>query len=122
MATMRPIKAIFIGCVVILMTFCAGIAVWLFQEKEYSRITSTDGRYAAIVTYRRYQSMIPRLPGQGSDMEGFVVIKDTSGVQYGKVPIALVWMARDIRWDNDGATIPGAVTWKFSTRECASWD
>lgn len=104
------------------MTFCVGIALWLFQEEEYNRIMSPDGKYVAVVTYRRYHSFIPTSPGQGGDKAGFIYIKDASGVQFGKAPIPMVWMARDLRWDNNGATLPGEVTWNFSARECDLWD
>lgn len=91
--------------------------VCLFQEVEYQRVVSPDGSYTAIVTYRRYESLKPKAPGQSLDKAGFIRIVDTRGTYYGKIPVPMVWMSDDLQWPPGGARLPLVGEWDFVKRE-----
>lgn len=97
-------------------------AAWLFQEEEYRRFDSSDGKYTAVVTYRRYTLLLPAFPGQSGDKAGFIKIEDGRGANYGKVPVPMVWMASDLEWGDGGARLKFVGEWDFSTREHQYWD
>lgn len=103
-----------IGCLIILVGI--GVVILLFQEDEYLRVTSPDGKYTAIVTYRRYQALLPMGPGQSSDKPGFIRIEDSSGSNLGKIPLPMVQMAYDLEWTPTGAEIRLVGEWDFSRR------
>ena len=100
-----------------LLLIAAWLAFFLTREHEYLRIASPDGRYAAVVTYRAYETLLPALPGQSSDMPGFIRIEDQHGSNFGRIEVPMVWMARDLEWTSDGARLALAGEWKFPTRE-----
>jgi hypothetical protein len=56
---------------------------WLRQEDEYLRVNSPDGKYTAIVTCRRYASLLPIFPGGSGDKSGFIRIEGPGGSNYG---------------------------------------
>ena len=95
---------------------------WLFQEVEYRRIVSPGSSHTAIVTYRRYESLRPKVPGQSSDKAGFIRIVDTRGTHYGKIPIPMVWMSDDLQWIPGGARLPLVGEWDFAKREYRYWN
>ena len=108
------------GFVVVLIV--GTVSTWLFQEDEYLRIDSPDGRHTAIVTYRRYESLRPTFPGQSGDKAGFIKIEDKSGMNYGRISIPLVWMSRDLQWTHEGADLPLVCKWDFARREYRFWN
>lgn len=72
------------------------VAIWLLQEVEYERISSPDGGYTAIVTYRRIEAFRPTFTGQSGEKAGFIRIEDKAERNYGKIGIPMVWMSRDL--------------------------
>jgi len=109
-----------IGC---LFAVSAGVvSIWLFQEVEYFRFKSPDNQHIAIVTWRRYESWMPAFPGQGSDRPGFVRIEEAGGVNYGRIAIPMVWMARDLEWTRHGAELKMVCQWDFLKQEIRYWN
>lgn len=106
-----------------LVLLCAGAgAAWFFQEIEYLRLDSPDGRYRAIVTCRRLESLWPTLPGQSGDKAGFIRIEDKDGRNYGKAGLPMVSMARDLEWTRGGADLKLVCEWDFAKREYRFWN
>lgn len=104
------------------LLLCAVGAAVLLSEVEYRRFSSPDHHYTAIVTYRRYQSFLPTLPGQSSDKEGSIRIVDSSGTNYGKIAIPMVWMAEELEWTARGAELGIVGRWDFFKREYRYWN
>jgi hypothetical protein len=100
----------------------AAVATWLFQEVEYLRIDSPDGKYTAIVTYRRYESLRPTFPGQSGDKEGFIRIENQNGLNYGKIGVPTIGMSRDLEWTDNGADLKLVCEWDFAKREYRFWN
>lgn len=109
-----------IACLIALTT-SVGL-VWLFQEDEYLRIHSPNGQHTAIVTYRRYESLLPMFPGQSGDKAGSIRIEDVGGLNYGKIGVPMVTMSRDLEWTADGARLKFVGEWVFSNREYRYWN
>jgi hypothetical protein len=106
--------------VIVLVLVIAGIT--LFQEVVYRKIPSADGRYIAVVTYRRYEAWRPTLPGHSGDKAGFISIYDSAGVQYGRMPIPMVSMGAELEWTLAGAELKCVGEWNFSSRTCRIWN
>jgi hypothetical protein len=112
----------------VLIIFCfiivgsTTLAAWLLHEQEYLRVSSPNGEHTAIVTYRRYEEFLPRFPGQTGDKAGFIRIEDSSGVNYGKIAIPMVWMSRDLQWTEVGASLKLVADWDFNQREYRYWN
>lgn len=98
------------------------VAYWLLQEIEYTRLSSPKSGHVALITYHRYQSLLPMAPGQSGDKPGYIRITDASGRKYPKLPIPMIQMSRDIIWTKNGATLPLCAEWNFITREVRYWD
>lgn len=108
------------GCLIVVIT---GVTLfWLVQEDEYLRIESPDGKYTAIVTYPRYRSLLPMMPGGSGDKEGFIRIEDSGGSNYGKIDVPMVSMSRDLEWTADGARLKLVGEWVFLNREYRYWN
>ena len=95
--------------------------IHLFSREEVTRISDPSGRYTAVVTKRRYQSFVSRMPGQGSDAPGFVEIFGPSGESRGRVPLQMVQFAYQLRWGSSRAEIPLVAEWDFTRRTCYYW-
>jgi hypothetical protein len=121
---MKPLKhqrPLLIAAALVLL--CAGAgSVWLFQEIECLRIDSPDGRYRAIVTCRRLESLRPTFPGQSGDKAGFIRIEDKDGRNYGKVGLPMVSTARGLEWTRGGADLKLVCRWDFAKREYRFWN
>lgn len=100
----------------------AGLAYLLMQESEYRRIASPDGRYTAIASFRGYELLVPRFPGQAGDKGGSIRIEGVDGTDYGSIPVPMVSMIHDIRWEQDGAYLVAIGEWDFPAREYAYWN
>jgi hypothetical protein len=81
------------------------VATWLFQEVECLRIGSPNRQHTAVVTYRRYELFQTTFPGQSEDKSGFIRIEDKNGINYGRIEIPMVSMARDLEWTHEGARL-----------------
>lgn len=108
------------SCLVVLIA--GAVAIWLLQEVEYQRINSPDGRYKAIVTYRRIEAFRPIFPGQSGDKAGFIRIEDKDEKNYGKIGVPMVWMSRDLKWTDGGADLKLVCEWNFAKREYRFWN
>ena len=91
-------------------------------EGEYARINSPDGKYTAIATYSLSQLIIPRFPGQSGDKVGYVRIEGSNGIDYGKIPVPMIYMVHDIQWTNHGAQLVAVGDWDFAKREYRYWN
>ena len=114
-------RPLLIVCSIVVLII-AVVAVWVSQEVEYLRINSPDGKHTAIVTYRRYQSFRPTLPGQSGDKEGFIRIEDKNGINYGRIGVPMVWMSRQLEWTNEGADLKLVCGWDFAKGEYRFWN
>ncbi len=108
---------------VVYLSFQAGV-VWtnLHAETEYERVTSPDGRYTAVVTYPNWASTMIMPPGHSSDKPGFVTIYGTDKTNYGNIPIPMLFFSHDLRWEKDGASIPGIGEWRFKDWDYWYWN
>lgn len=98
----------------------ATVASYLFSREEVSRFSGPAGKYTVVISKRRYQSHVMRMPGQGSDAPGVVEIFDATGVSYGRVPVEMLQLA-DVRWTSSGAEIPLIGEWDFQRHTCWYW-
>lgn len=110
-AAIFAVGAIFVVC-----------AKLLEQEGEYRRVTSPDGRYVAIATFPISETMVMRFPGQSGDKRGFIRIMGVDGTNYGKVPVGMVQMIYDMRWEKNGASLCCWNHWNFKTRSFSYWN
>ena len=106
----------------LVLAIAAGVSIWLFSEAEYLRIKSPDGEYTAVVTYRRLELYRPTFPGQSGDKSGYIRIEDSEGANYGKIPVGMVSMSRDLEWTEEGADLTMVGEWNFSKREYRYWN
>ncbi len=116
-----PVKvalAAFTGLVVL---GAAGV-LWLLTPREQRRFPSTDGRYQIVLLSQPYQSLIPRMPGGGSDRPGWVELEDNNGRSFGRVPIAMLHMVHSLQFTEDGASIPAVGRWEFRARRVRYWN
>jgi hypothetical protein len=105
------------------MVLIAGLAaVLILQEAEYLRINSPDGHYTAIVTYPGGLKFQSSFPGQSGDKAGFIRIEDREGINYGKIGVPMVSMARDLKWTEKGAELTLVGEWNFARREYRFWN
>jgi hypothetical protein len=109
-----------VACLIALVI--GAVVTWLLQEVEYLRIDSPDGRYTAIVTYRRIESFRPSFPGHSGDKAGFVRIEDKSGRNYGKIGVPMVEMSHELEWSAGGAALKLVGEWDFAKREYRFWN
>lgn len=81
------------------------------RTEEYDRVTSPDGRYVAVATYRRYQACVPRMPGGGGDKPGFITLFRRDGSSCGRVSVSMVNFLYSLRWDDGSVSIPAEANW-----------
>ena len=96
-------RRLLVASVALIALPIGGVLFLAFQEGEYRREPSPDGRYTAIATYRVLDAMVPRFPGQSGDKAGHIRIEGTDGTDYGRMPVPMVSMIYDIRWEMGGA-------------------
>ena len=118
----RSRKKILAVAALIVVIIAGGGAVWLFHEDEYLRINSPDGKYTAIVTCRRYESLLPTSPGGSGDKAGFIRIESSGGINFGKIDVPMVLMASDLEWTSTGADLKLVGEWNFPTKEYRYWN
>lgn len=85
------------------LTFVAGLfgIVGLLVGLEHAgTATSPDGTFIADVSYRRFEALVPRGPGGGRDKPGRLEVRRVAdGRSCGGVPVPMVWLVDDLRWD-----------------------
>ncbi|GAA5496326.1 hypothetical protein Rhal01_02509 [Rubritalea halochordaticola] len=106
----------------ICLALFAAVCGWLMMDQEYERLPSPDGRYTAIVSYPRYATALPALPGGGGDKAGHIHIIDAAGESYGELPLFMLSQANDLEWTRGGARIKGVGEWDFASKTCQSWE
>lgn len=110
-----------LGGLVLVVVAGAGLTYLTTLEGEYRRETSPDGRYVAIATFPLAEIAVPRFPGQSGDKSGYIRIVDTDGTDYGKIPVPMVSMLYDIRWEAQGAYLVATGEWDFAGRTYWYW-
>lgn len=82
----------------VVMTFFVSVGAFLFGREEYTRFDIPDAGFFGVVTYRRYQSLVMRGPGSGSDKEGYLEIFKADGTSCGRSELPMVSSAMDVEW------------------------
>lgn len=76
-----------------IMTFLAlaglGIA-GISHRTDFYRRHDPTGKYTAICSYRTYLSFLPMSPGSSNDKPCFVKIVDSTGENYGEIPVPMM--------------------------------
>lgn len=108
--------------IIMLILAAAAVCAVMFNMSENKRITSPTGRFTAVVSYRNYQTYNPTSPGDTSGKPGFITIYDRAGTSYGRIPLAMIKQADDLKWTDTGAMIPSYCAWNFETREYRYWN
>jgi len=101
------------------LAIVAGL-LWAFSKEDCYQFKSPDGIHDCVVTRYRYESLIPRTPGQGSDYSCFLSIYE-GDIHCGTVPVPISWMISDLSWDTSGASIPCLGEWDFLSKTCSYW-
>lgn len=97
------------------------VGVRLFARVEVDRLDGPSGDYVAIISERRYQSYLMRAPGDSGGAPGFVEIFNRAGESFGRIPIPLTQMGREIQFTSTGAEIRAVAEWDFKHRTCYYW-
>lgn len=90
------------------------LAASTLRQKEYSRVTSPDGRYTAIAKYRAYQEWLPMNPGSSGDKPGTITVISSSGAACGTQEVDMVSMIHDLEWSAKEANIRLIANWKLA--------
>lgn len=98
-------------------TFVASFGAFLMGRIEASRVSSPDGSFVAVTSFRRYEGLIPRGPGSGGDKPGALEVLRADGKSCGRAALPMVSLGRELRWDLGStprtATIIGAAVWNL---------
>ena len=107
----------------LVLPFAAAViaGVRLFGRVEVDRLDGPSGDYVAIISERRYQSYLMRAPGDGGGEPGFVEIFNRSGGSFGRIPLPMVLLDREIEWTSTGAEIRFVGEWDFKHHTCYYW-
>jgi len=116
-ASTRNVVLALLGLVVGLFT-----ARYLFTPIEQFRLHSPNGGYTAVVSSYRLWQLLPAMPGQSSDKPGYVHIVDETGRSFGRMPVPMVSMARELQWIQYGARIKLVGSWNFRDGFYAYWN
>ena len=92
----------------------AALALLLTRESEFARFDSPDGAFTAVVTSPLLWSLIPGMPGSGSDRPGAVRIERRDGRSCGRAPLELVQLAYGLRWEAGEASLPAIAHWDLA--------
>lgn len=93
----------------------------LIAQVEYSRISDPTGEYEAVVTYSKIHSVLPSMPGQGSDMGGRIAIYDREGNFYGGGSMDFVRDGYELEWTETGAYLKFVGEWDFEAGTYSYW-
>lgn len=106
--TMRAKLLITLGLVLI------SLAATALHQKEYSRVSSPDGKHTAIAQYRAYREWLPMNPGSSGDKPGTITIISSSGATCGSHEVDMVSMIHNLEWTAQEANIRLVAAWKLS--------
>lgn len=98
-----------------------GLGVTLFLPAfTFREMASPDGAFVAVMRTRLFDSLLPVMPGQGSDRPGRVTLYRKDGRSCGSAALAMVSFAYDLSWNLDArprtARIGPIATWNLD--EC----
>jgi len=112
------VPAVLLG-VLAFATFVVSVGALLMGRVEGSKVSSPDGAFVAVTSFRRYEKLIPRSPGSGGDKPGALEVRRADGTSCGRAALPMVSIARDLRWELTStprtATIIGAAVWNLDT-------
>ena len=98
-------------------TFVASFGAFLLGRIEAAKVSSPDGAFVAVTSFRRYEGLIPRSPGSGGDKPGSLEVLRMDGRSCGRASLPMVSIGRDLQWDLTStprtATVIGAATWNL---------
>jgi hypothetical protein len=109
---------------VFLIILSLGALLFWYQTREFeiSRTVDPSGKYIAIVSYQRWQKPYATTPGNGGSHAGYIRIETVNGKDLGMANLPILWMADDMRWRENGATLVGSGIWDFKTGKCEQWE
>lgn len=81
------------------------ISILLFRPIEYEKIDSPDSRYYLIIYYRLFNSIVPIMPGGSGDKPGFATMYSSDGHNLGTLPVSMLSLATEIKWEKYKASI-----------------
>lgn len=91
------------------------LALWPIPTSR--RDVSPDGEFTAVVSAALIHSLVPVMPGHGSDKPGRISVIRRDGRSCGSAAIDMVWMISDLRWELEmkprRAVIPTVATWNL---------
>ena len=110
--------------IIFLITLPIIITLYFHQtrEIEVSRTPDPTGKYVVIVSFQSWQKPFTTTPGNGGSHSGYVSIETMDGKDLGKANLSILWMADDMRWREDGATLVGSGIWDFKSEKFESWE
>lgn len=101
-----------------MIAVCGGLAVLLSTPLlTYREVASPDGEFSAVAKTALIRTFMPAMPGQAGDKPGSVAILRKDGKSCGSVPVVMVSMVEDVRWQLDGkpreANLVATATWNL---------
>ena len=99
-----------------LACFVGSASLPFVLTREYSRVTSPDGRFYAVATFPIWQSFVPTMPGGSGDKSGSVTVYTAGGISCGRAPVEMVWFIQDMEWTTNHAEIRLVAEWDLSKR------
>lgn len=77
-------------------------AIWMFQETTVRASQSPNGQYLLVVLKGNWESILPVMPGQGSDAKCHVELRDReSGRRLVRKEVAMLQDVQQIQWEHD---------------------
>lgn len=117
----RPRKnsvSVIVGSLAVLV-IAAG--VYLRSRVEVIRLSSPSGDHTVVVSERRFETFLPRAPGDGRGAPGFVEIFDRNGSSCGRIPVPMIQFTDDLEWTPTGAAIRLVGEWDLQRHSCVYW-
>ncbi len=114
----RLITAFVAFCAVLILI----LGLFAMHEVEGQSASDPSGDYRAVVTFHQFQSWLSRAPGDSSGKSGYITIYDRSGTSFGKIPVDMIAQLSDLRWSENGASIPAYCEWDFDRRSYGYWN
>lgn len=110
------VPALLLGALTV-ATFVVSFGAFLLGRVEGASVSSPDGAFVAVTSFRRFEGLVPRSPGSGGDKPGALEVLRADGTSCGRAALPMVSMGRDLRWELTStprtATIIGAATWNL---------
>jgi len=102
--------------VVLTLLSLAGMLGASTIETYHTETLSPDGHYRTVARKNWLSSLLPAMPGQGSDAPGSITIYEVAtGRSLGRQPVDTIWFVHAIRWQDGRAYIPAVASWPLQT-------